>query len=70
MKILRYAEHLDYTKVNWPEGGIYVAANSGAISFIAAFTKETLPEDARAWAKKHMETLKRKENELHSNQQT
>ncbi len=70
MKILRYVEHLDYTKVNWPEEGIYVAANSGAISFIAAFTKETLPEDARAWAKKHMETLKRKANELHSNQQT
>ena len=65
MKILRYAEHLDYTKVNWPEGGIYVAANSGAISFIAAFTKETLPEDARAWAKKHMEALKGIHNELH-----
>lgn len=65
MKILRYAEHLDHEKLDWPKGLVYVAAKCGKISFMAAFTKETLHEDAMAWAKKHMKVLERKANELH-----
>ena len=70
MKILHYAEHLDYKKAGWPKGLVYVAASSGQISFMVAFTKETLHEDAKAWAEKHMKALKRKTNNVHSNQQT
>ena len=60
MGITHYAEHLDHESLAWPEKGVFVAAKNNHISFMVRFTEETTHEDAKAWAEKHMEALKRK----------